>query len=833
MGEFRQSVDATGYRTSLGNPERLEGSALFPLEEGEVKHGKCRVIHSREVELAAMQNGDTLILNACRYKLNERIDSGSSGYGAVWAARDPDGRPVAIKLVNADRMTQVDPAFGPQWRAHLEREIDFLSQLRDDEAAHIVKLLDHGDVDGQPVLVLERLQANLDQWLKQTPQPLPPRLVLEWAQQILAGLTTVHAHNFVYRDLKFGNVLVGENGRCLKLADFGTLKPHRDEGTVSFAGTPTVMAPEQRLPSRYQDGQPVYDIDYRTDYYALGLILFALFTGQRTVAAQSEIERMLERVGHEGASREGQSLGGLSDEEQEKLKREVWARLVGDATFGPDQHGRTALAQSLYELILALLAPRKEDRPASAEPIRAVLDDALTALPEESAQSTSGGPPGSPHPLAEQPPDFPRPPPGEESGARVVGRTRRRWIYPLITIAGLAAAVLGLYTGLLRQEAPPPTDTSTSLVELATAPKAAEPVENMEPVQPPATEITAAAPPAPAAPEPVMPSQTPADAGVSPAPPPATDQPPPAVPATVPPAPEPTVAKPAPAPSPAPAVVADRPPPPVSPVAKPSVSPPPPVTKPAPAPSAAERPLSAGGEVVPAGTPVADAKARPVAEPSGAGSSTTTPPPTRRAPPPTPAVLRDPLKVGGFAPALVMAPAGTLVLPGADGQPGRTVAIQPFAMAAQPVTFADYEFFARQTHRSLPYDGGLRPEERVTHPVTAITWYEAQAYVEWLSQQTGQRYRLPSEAEWVYAGQSGVGERGGIVWEWVADCAGNEPAAMPLHQVPRGEEDGGDCGRRVLRGDTGHGGEPRPADRGSRDIGFRVARELKSADTRP
>jgi formylglycine-generating enzyme required for sulfatase activity len=201
--------------------------------------------------------------------------------------------------------------------------------------------------------------------------------------------------------------------------------------------------------------------------------------------------------------------------------------------------------------------------------------------------------------------------------------------------------------------------------------------------------------------------------------------------------------------------------------------------------------------------------------------------------PAAPPELRDPLKVGGFAPVLVRVPAGTVVLPRVDGQPGRTVAIQPFALAAQPVTFADYEFFARQTDRSLPYDGGLRPEERATHPVTAITWYEAQAYVEWLSQQTGQRYRLPSEAEWVYAGQAGVGERGGIAWEWMADCAGDGPNAMPLHQAARDEADGSDCGQRVRRGESGSGGEPQPADRGGRDIGFRVARELNPVDMPP
>ena len=735
-----------------------------------------------------MRNGDTLIINQCGYRLDERIAPGA--YGEVWAATAPDGRPVAIKLVNADRMTQVDPAFGPAWRAHLEREIEFLRQLRAEETAHVVQLLDHGDVDGQPALVLERLQANLDQWLKQTPQPLPARQVLDWARQILAGLTTVHEHKLIYRDLKFSNVLVGDNGQQLKLADFGTLKPPRDEGTVSFAGTPTAMAPEQRLPARSQDGQPIYDFDYRADFYALGLILFALFTGQRTLASQTEIDRVLDRVGHEGARREGQILGGLNDQEKSQLRSVLWARIVGEITFGPEHARLAAQAQELYELILALLAPRREDRPASAEPIRTVLEATLAALPEESQLPPVELPvPNSKVPSLLEGEGWGGG--GERSPPRPI---RRGWVYVLIGVAGLAIAAFGLdYWQVL-------PDNIISFVKHIPAPEQPAPVPTPAPPSTPAL--------VPALSTPASTTAAPPSTSAPPATPAASTS----IPAAAPPAPASTPASAAmPTATPAPALV-------------------PVLSTPA---STTAAPPSTPASAAPTATP-APALVPALSTPA----STTAAPPSTPAPPATPAatpapVWRDPLARGGFGPELVRAPAGTLMLPGVNGQPGHTVAIQPFALASQPVTFADYELFARQTQRSLPYSSGLRPEGRATRPVMAITWDEAQAYVKWLSQQTGQRYRLPSEAEWAYAEQAGIGKRGNIAWEWVADCASDDPSALPLSQTARGQEDGGDCRRRVRRGGNRISGEPFPADQGSRDIGFRVVRELSPAETRP
>src|SRR5690625_5839439 len=69
------------------------------------------------------------------------------------------------------------------------------------------------------------------------------------------------------------------------------------------------------------------------------------------------------------------------------------------------------------------------------------------------------------------------------------------------------------------------------------------------------------------------------------------------------------------------------------------------------------------------------------------------------------------------------------------------------------ITFADYDRYARATNRRLPDDKSWR---RDNQPVINVSWYDAQAYVQWLSEQTGARYRLPTEAEWEYAARGGA-----------------------------------------------------------------------------
>ena len=125
-------------------------------------------------------------------------------------------------------------------------------------------------------------------------------------------------------------------------------------------------------------------------------------------------------------------------------------------------------------------------------------------------------------------------------------------------------------------------------------------------------------------------------------------------------------------------------------------------------------------------------------------------------------VFRDTLKKGGQGPEMVVVPAGRFRMGdlqgvgNSDEKPVHTVTIaKSFAMGKYPVTFKEYDRFARATGRELPGDQGWGRGKR-KRPVINISWEDAVAYCEWLSEQTSKRYRLPSEAEWEYAARAGT-----------------------------------------------------------------------------
>ena len=83
----------------------------------------------------------------------------------------------------------------------------------------------------------------------------------------------------------------------------------------------------------------------------------------------------------------------------------------------------------------------------------------------------------------------------------------------------------------------------------------------------------------------------------------------------------------------------------------------------------------------------------------------------------------------------------------------RVLIAQPFAIGQYAVTFDEYDRFCAATQRQKPQDQGWG---RGNRPVINVSWYDAVEYTEWLSVQTGQAYRLPTEAEWEYAARAGT-----------------------------------------------------------------------------
>lgn len=119
--------------------------------------------------------------------------------------------------------------------------------------------------------------------------------------------------------------------------------------------------------------------------------------------------------------------------------------------------------------------------------------------------------------------------------------------------------------------------------------------------------------------------------------------------------------------------------------------------------------------------------------------------------------FHDRLADGSRGPPMRLIPAGAFLMgsawEGKEALPRHRVHIpEPFALGTYPVTFIEYDRFAEATGRKKPDDEGWGRERR---PVIYVSWEDARAYCEWLSDQTGKPYRLPTEAEWEYAVRAG------------------------------------------------------------------------------
>ncbi|MCG8324858.1 MAG: SUMF1/EgtB/PvdO family nonheme iron enzyme, partial [Thiotrichales bacterium] len=148
-------------------------------------------------------------------------------------------------------------------------------------------------------------------------------------------------------------------------------------------------------------------------------------------------------------------------------------------------------------------------------------------------------------------------------------------------------------------------------------------------------------------------------------------------------------------------------------------------------------------ETVPAETPPASTASEAEPEPAAAAAGNE---------------FQDTLKSGGEGPMMVKIPAGSFSM-GSSGssrfseeRPRHKVTLEAFAMSKFEITFEQYERFAKAKGRKLPDNLYL---DKQTHPVLYVSWDDAFYYAKWLSEETGHKYSLASEAQWEYAASTG------------------------------------------------------------------------------
>lgn len=208
-----------------------------------------------------------------RYQLDAKL--GAGGMGVVYRASDLTmHRSVAVKLIRGVDGVALDEEVAGRFL----REAKNTARIQHE---HIIEVFDLGRSDqGDMYFVMELLEGeSLSSKLRRDGK-LPVSVAVHIARQMCAALNVAHAAGIIHRDLKPANVMLIERagrGDYVKVLDFGVAKSYTPDQqtqlthTGMLVGTVEYMAPEQIM-GRTVDG--------RTDIYALGVVMYRMFTGK-------------------------------------------------------------------------------------------------------------------------------------------------------------------------------------------------------------------------------------------------------------------------------------------------------------------------------------------------------------------------------------------------------------------------------------------------------------------------------------------------------------------------------------------------------------------------
>ncbi len=187
--------------------------------------------------------------------------------GVLYLARDPVlDRHVALKLLRVN---------GEDLRRRFMREAQSAGRL---QHPNIVTVYDVGDHQGELYIAMEYIDGDTLATLIRDDLPFSPIRKLDIIDEVADGLGFAHQRGIIHRDIKPANLMISRAG-LVKVLDFGIARvSHRDSVEIdapTLIGTPAYMAPEQL------EGA---EVDARSDIYAVGLVMYELFSGRRAFA---------------------------------------------------------------------------------------------------------------------------------------------------------------------------------------------------------------------------------------------------------------------------------------------------------------------------------------------------------------------------------------------------------------------------------------------------------------------------------------------------------------------------------------------------------------------
>jgi hypothetical protein len=223
-------------------------------------------------------NPATLAALSQRYDI--LADAGHGSMGNVYKARDREtGEIVALKLLKPEIASD---------QSMMDRFKNELLFARKITHKNVCRVHEFNRIGGIAYTSMEFVEGESLRSVLNRFGGLPPRKAIDLVNQICSGLKEAHAQGIVHRDLKPENVMIDAQGN-VKIMDFGIARSMEalTRMTGSMVGTPAYMAPEQ------VGGKPV---DYRTDIYSLGLMMYEIFTGTQAFQGDNAVAVALKQM---------------------------------------------------------------------------------------------------------------------------------------------------------------------------------------------------------------------------------------------------------------------------------------------------------------------------------------------------------------------------------------------------------------------------------------------------------------------------------------------------------------------------------------------------------